>query len=51
MRECDGICATCGEWKTSGADPDADNVFCEACENITVHGIRKAKALGIIEVK
>jgi hypothetical protein len=51
VRECDGICSLCGDWKPNGAEPDAENVFCYECENRSVLGIRQALKQNVIEVK
>jgi hypothetical protein len=51
LRECDGFCATCGEWKPGGAEPMAESIYCNECENRTVLGVKKARELGVLEVE
>jgi hypothetical protein len=51
FKQCDGICASCREWKDGGAFPEDEQVYCPECDNHTVYGIARALQLGVVRIK
>lgn len=51
VQEGDGICSLCKVWSSGTAEPDGEGVFCIDCENRSIVGMRRAKAMGLVEVK
>jgi hypothetical protein len=46
-----GVCLNCGAFQWDGCEPDAENYFCEECENNAVWGIDQAILIGKVNIK
>jgi hypothetical protein len=44
-----GVCLNCGEYQ-DGVEPDAENYYCESCEQDHVFGVEELLIMGLIEI-
>lgn len=45
-----GFCTVCMDWTSESIEPDAENCYCEYCNNNSVVGTPNALIMGLIDI-